>query len=117
MRIRRPQWSSGKARRPTGRRSRWQIDGIDIRAPLVIVTVLGLLAGMGLAGGDLDLPAWSSGTGGRITGTASVIHGDTIEVRGIRIRFDGIDAPESRQLCLKGDARIRCGKGRGVPPR
>ncbi|MER9259008.1 thermonuclease family protein [Mesorhizobium sp. M0619] len=34
-----------------------------------------------------------------ITGMASVIDGDTIEVHGQRIRFNGIDAPESRQYC------------------
>lgn len=34
-----------------------------------------------------------------ITGVASVIDGDTIEVHGQRIRFNGVDAPESRQYC------------------
>lgn len=34
-----------------------------------------------------------------ITCVASVIDGDTIEVHGQRIRFSGIDAPESRQYC------------------
>ncbi|TPM90698.1 thermonuclease family protein [Mesorhizobium sp. B2-1-3A] len=34
-----------------------------------------------------------------ITGVASIIDGDTIEVHGQRIRFNGIDAPESRQYC------------------
>jgi len=34
-----------------------------------------------------------------LTGVASVINGDTIEIRGRRIRLFGIDAPESSQLC------------------
>ncbi len=34
-----------------------------------------------------------------VAGTAKVIDGDTIEVHGQRIRFHGIDAPESGQLC------------------
>ncbi|TIW38599.1 MAG: thermonuclease family protein, partial [Mesorhizobium sp.] len=34
-----------------------------------------------------------------ISGVASVIDGDTIEVHGQRIRFNGIDAPESKQYC------------------
>ncbi len=35
-----------------------------------------------------------------VTGVGSVIDGDTREVPGQRIRFIGINAPESRQLCL-----------------
>ena len=46
-----------------------------------------------------------------IQGTASVIDGDTIEIRGERIRLDAIDAPESSQLCLDADSkRYRCGQ-------
>ena len=33
-----------------------------------------------------------------ITGVASVTDGDSLEIRGTRIRLHGIDAPESRQL-------------------
>ena len=45
-----------------------------------------------------------------ITGTASVIDGDTIEIHGQRIRFHGIDAPESRQTCVVGGEVWRCGQ-------
>lgn len=46
-----------------------------------------------------------------IVGRASVIDGDTIEIHGERIRFNGIDAPESRQDCADNDGLpYRCGK-------
>jgi endonuclease YncB( thermonuclease family) len=45
-----------------------------------------------------------------IVGRASVIDGDTLEIRGKRIRLHGIDAPESGQTCLSGSKRYRCGQ-------
>lgn len=65
------------------------------RAPLAVI--LGLLAAPVLAS--------------PITGRATVIDGDTLDIRGTRIRLHGIDAPESAQLC-KDAAGLdyRCGQ-------
>ena len=54
------------------------------------------------------LPAVASET---LTGRASVIDGDTIEVQGRRIRIHGIDAPESAQQCRAEDGTpYPCGR-------
>lgn len=55
----------------------------------------------------LSLPALAS----KITGTASVIDGDTLDIHGQRIRLHGIDAPESGQLCTDAAGKsYRCGQ-------
>lgn len=43
-------------------------------------------------------------------GRASVIDGDTLEVRGTRVRLHGIDAPESGQQCEYMGTLQRCGQ-------
>src|SRR5260370_34550287 len=45
-----------------------------------------------------------------LTGQASIIDGDTLEIHGARIRLWGIDAPESSQFCRGEDSLpYRCG--------
>lgn len=45
------------------------------------------------------------------TGHRLLIDGDTVEIRGERIRLDAIDAPESSQLCEDAaNKRYRCGQ-------
>lgn len=44
-----------------------------------------------------------------IIGVASVIDGDTIDIHGQRIRFQGVDAPESAQVCQLEGKPWRCG--------
>lgn len=61
-----------------------------------------------LAANRTNVPAASSSE--MIAGRATVIDGDTIEIRGKGVRFDGIDAPESAQLCTDQNGKsVRCG--------
>ncbi|SDA57620.1 thermonuclease family protein [Mesorhizobium qingshengii] len=48
---------------------------------------------------EIGVSQWIGPTPAPIAGVASVIDGDTIEIHGQHIRFNGIDAPESRRYC------------------
>lgn len=45
-----------------------------------------------------------------VVGVASVIDGDTLEIRGTKIRLYGVDAPESTQTCQRGRQTYPCGR-------
>lgn len=45
-----------------------------------------------------------------IAGAARVVDGDTLEVRGEKLRLLGIDAPEMAQTCEADGQQVRCGK-------
>jgi endonuclease YncB( thermonuclease family) len=60
--------------------------------------------------GALALISTHVAAGDDLTGQASIIDGDTLEIHGARIRLWGIDAPESSQLCRGDDSlQYRCG--------
>lgn len=60
----------------------------------------------------LPLLALTGGAGAEtLSGRASVIDGDTLEIHDERIRILDVDAPESRQACTAADgAEWRCGQ-------
>ena len=54
--------------------------------------------------------ALAQGTAGAtVSGPARVVDGDTLEVRGTRVRLHGIDAPESKQRCRSAERTWPCG--------
>jgi succinoglycan biosynthesis protein ExoI len=53
----------------------------------------------------LGLLIASSAWADTLSGRATLLDGDTIEIAGERIRLHGIDAPESGQQCQNADAR------------
>jgi endonuclease YncB( thermonuclease family) len=63
---------------------------------LAVLALVAVLASQS-AGEVPRLP--SSEDGGHVTGLADVTDGDTVVIDGLRIRLEGIDAPEAGQTC------------------
>ncbi|MBA5775802.1 thermonuclease family protein [Stappia sp. F7233] len=77
---------------------------------MALVAISALVAALNGGSPRFATPAQSGSSHPALIGRASVIDGDTIEIRGERIRFNGIDAPESRQLCQDANGHnYRCG--------
>ncbi len=63
-----------------------------------------LLLGLALAGAPVPAAAQA------ISGPATVVDGDTLDMTGFRIRLFGVDAVELNQTCERGGAAWRCGE-------
>ncbi len=68
------------------------------------------LSAICVMGGACEISQAQPGFEESVVGSPSVVDGDTIDIHGERIRFNGIDAPESSQLCLDEiGSKYRCG--------
>ena len=78
-------------------------------------TFYGLLWLMGLGGPQfqaVDAHAASHADKDYVLGSARVVDGDTLEIAGVRIRLEGIDAPERGQRCSRAwwPGKWQCGR-------
>jgi endonuclease YncB( thermonuclease family) len=69
-------------------------------AQVFVVLAAGLVCAIGGAHAD------------DISGIPQIIDGDTVSINGVRVRLQGIDAPETEQFCLSDKSLpAECGKG------
>jgi endonuclease YncB( thermonuclease family) len=73
-----------------------------MKRALIVLTGLLLATPAIAAPGDPD--TWKA------AGAALVVDGDTIKLRGVTVRMEGIDAPEARQPCMLDRAPWACGE-------
>ena len=88
------------------RAMRGHLDSLeDVVGPVAQRTADWLVDGMGTV-----RDAFAQGAAGAtVSGPARVVDGDTLEVRGTRVRLHGIDAPESKQRCRSAERTWPCG--------
>lgn len=87
-----------------------------LRLIVLVILLIGAAFGL-LPGENKSAPANKPADSSRprempnsLSGIASVIDGDTLDLHGKRIRLHGIDAPESRQSCTRSGENWRCGQ-------
>jgi len=87
-------------------RPKWPLRSVPVAAVLL---ALALVAWVAFEAGLIQRYVMFSSPA--FIGTATLVDGDTIKIRGNRIRLFGIDAPERRQICINdaGDT-YRCGQ-------
>lgn len=96
-------------RRPR-RRWRWTAYGIDLRSAGPILLLCFVAAGCAASQGATLSTGAADYT---LTCLARVIDGDTINLKGMRVRLDGIDAPEMDQDCERGGVAEARGRQSG----
>ena len=70
------------------------------------VSILQIFGGATIAA-ILVVPfASSPATAAVLTGSATIVDGDTLEISGVRVRLFGVDAPETDQACLDDAGRL-----------
>ena len=80
-----------------------------VRHVRVAPIAIGAIAGLAAVGWLTERRAAPVAGRDDIVGLARVIDGDSLVVAGVEIRLYGIDAPEYRQICLRGRRPWACG--------
>ena len=83
---------------------------ITICASLAIRLGAALIATLGILLGTMGLYALPASAEDTLRGKANIVDGDTIDIAGIPIRLQGIDAPEQLQKCTGDGGQVACGK-------
>jgi endonuclease YncB( thermonuclease family) len=100
---REPWWRRCLARRPSA-------DPAPFVAALVVAAMMAGACADAAQTTHVSSKARSSTRTNVVTGRASVVDGDGLEINGTKIRLFGIDAPEIDQYCQRSDGtRWRCG--------
>jgi len=76
----------------------------------LVATVLALLAAYYFGGELIGERGRDKRPNRDVAGAARVVDGDTLEVRGEKLRLQGIDAPEMAQTCDAKGRPVPCGK-------